>query len=124
MEMITNVGKILGVLVSLAGLFKFVKEWILTPEEDQKKVLSKLKSWLNNGFFVLVTVMCFATSLVSIWQVYEFGVSEDPLTRKAVLSLIASLWNALVYLSFGVGIPVAMKVGRLREARRAAEAQA
>jgi len=123
MEMIENIGKVLAVLVSLGGIFKFVKDWILTPAEDQQRVLGRLKTWFTKTTIVVTTLMCFVVSALSIWQVIEFGSSQDPLTRKAVLLLIASLWNTVAYGGFGMSIPALIKAIRLRDAMYRVEAQ-
>jgi hypothetical protein len=123
MEMVGNAGVVLGVLLSLTGIFKFVKDWILTPVEDQQKVLGRLKKWFTTTTLILATLCSFAISAFCIWQVVEFGLSTAPLTRQAVLLLIACLWNAVAYTGFGLAIPAMVKAIRVREAMYNIEAQ-
>jgi hypothetical protein len=48
---------------------------------------------------------CAVIGVASAIEIYKFGVSSEPLTRKDVLWLLLNIWNGVAY--FGCGIALA-----------------
>jgi hypothetical protein len=48
---------------------------------------------------------CAAVGAASAIEIYKFGISSDPLTRRDVLWLLLNIWNGVAY--FGCGIALA-----------------
>ncbi len=40
----------------------------------------------------------------SIIEIYKFGTSADPITRRDVLWLLLNLWNAIAYIGCGIAL--------------------
>lgn len=123
MEWVENIGKVLGVIASIFAIFKYIKEWILTDPDEKHRVLSSMKSWLTKTSIKAAAVLSIFVAGGSAWQVVQFGMSEDPLTRGAVLLLLCSLWNTVIYLWFAIMIPLATHAIRSREKLYSVDAQ-
>lgn len=115
MEFFASFGSVLAAIAAVVSILSGVKGWILTAEEDRQKVIDSWKRWLTATAIVGITLLSFAVVLVSAWQVYEFAVSEAPITRKDVLMLITHIFNFGTYLTFTVAVPVAVKAVRKRD---------
>jgi hypothetical protein len=114
MDLFASFGSVLAAIAALVSIFSGIKGWILTAEEDRQKVIDWWKKLLTATGVVGLTLLFFAVVLVSAWQVYEFAVSEAPITRKDVLMLIIHIFNFGTYLTFTVAVPVAVKAVRKR----------
>ncbi|WP_311968938.1 hypothetical protein [Pseudomonas baltica] len=123
METVKNIGVILAVIVSVFGVYKGLKEFILTPPEDHRKMLDKIKTWLGKTSMILGTALSLMVAILSIWEIILFGASNAPMTRHDVLLVIANLWNSIAYLGCSMAIPLIAKAIKSRDGQYAAEAQ-
>lgn len=123
METVKNIGAILAVIVSVFGVYKGLKEFILTPPEDHRKMLDKIKTWLGKTSMILATALSLMVAILSIWEIILFGASNAPMTRHDVLLVIANLWNSIAYLGCSMAIPLIAKAIKSRDGQYAAEAQ-
>lgn len=123
METVKNIGAILAVLASMLAIYKGLKEFILTPPEDHRKMLDKIKKWLGKTSMVVATALSLMIGVLSIWEIILFGASDAPLTRHDVLLVIANLWNSIAYLGCAMAIPLLSKAIKVRDGQYAVEAQ-
>jgi hypothetical protein len=42
----------------------------------------------------------------SVFEIYKFGTSTEPMTRRDVLWLLLNLWNAIAYIGCGIALAV------------------
>jgi peptidoglycan biosynthesis protein MviN/MurJ (putative lipid II flippase) len=115
MDFFASFGSVLAAVAAVVSIFCGIKGWILTAEEDRQKVIQHWKRWLSLTSILVAIVGSAAVGLASAWQVFEFGFSDAPITRRAVLMLLINMFNCWAYLGFAVAVPMMVKAIRKRD---------
>lgn len=115
MDFLASFGAVLAAIAAVVSIFGAIKGWILTAEEDRQKVLQHWKRWLSFTSVLIAVVGATTVGLASAWQVFEFGFSDAPITRRDVLMLLINMFNCWAYLGFAIAVPVMVKAIRRRD---------
>lgn len=49
-------------------------------------------------------IACSVIGMASVFEIYKFGTSDNPLTRKDVLWLLLNIWNGVAYIGCGIAL--------------------
>lgn len=87
--------KMLGALGTIAMIVDVALKH--TNAEQRKRLYAMIKRVVGPTLYVLFTLFSVLVCAVSIWQIHEFYISPDPITRKEVLMLFIYIIDAVFY---------------------------
>jgi len=87
--------KLLGALGTVAMIVDIALKH--TNADQRKRLYAWIKRVVGPTMYVLFTLFSVAVCAISIWQIHDFYVSPDPITRKEVLMLFIFIIDAVFY---------------------------